>query len=84
MLVSEWLIRGHEAAERGGVEAGAEVVEAGFGVAVFAGEVEWAKVAAAAVAREGIAEGKASERGIVPRIVDVLVGCAEAFGAEPV
>src|SRR5882724_1669455 len=32
-------IRGHEAAEVGGVVAGAEVIQAGFGVAFFAGEV---------------------------------------------
>jgi hypothetical protein len=31
-------VRGHEAAEPGGIVAGTEVVEAGFGVAFFAGE----------------------------------------------
>jgi hypothetical protein len=39
MLVWVEVIWGHEAAPLGGVEAGAEVVEAGFGIAFFAGEL---------------------------------------------
>src|SRR5258708_4897490 len=38
MILGVRVIRGHEAAHGGGVEAGAEVVETGFGVAFFAGE----------------------------------------------
>src|SRR2546430_1267709 len=78
-------IGGHEAAEGGGVIAGAEVVEAGFGVAFLAGEVARAGVKVGIVtAAEAIAEGEASEGPIVVRNRDVSEVCTEAFGAEPI
>jgi len=73
-------VGGHEAAEGGGVVAGAEVVEAGGGVAFFASEVEGVHVAADAV--EAVAEGQAGAGFISVGIISH--GGAETFGTQPV
>ena len=54
VLIRIRIVRRHEAAEGGGVVAGAEVVEVGFGIAFFAGEFVGEKcVLAGAVIHEG-------------------------------
>src|SRR6266513_5663898 len=73
-------IGGHEAAEVGGVEAGAEVVEAALGIAFFAGEVHRAGVGAASARGLAVPEGKTSD-GFTEAAADAG---ASALRAEPI
>ena len=74
-------VGGHEAAEIGGVVAGAEVVEAGFGVAFFAGEMKSVPVRAT---RQGVAEGKTGAGfAHMPAVIKHIVH-EQAFRAQPV
>jgi hypothetical protein len=76
-LEEHWIGR-HEAAEGGGVVAGAEVVEAGFGVAFFGGEF--------VVLGAGVGDGAFATEGIEVRIVARRAGSSgdDASGAEMV
>src|SRR5690348_7944058 len=80
------VVGGHEAAEVGGVEAGAEIVEASFGVAFFAGEVGGVGAVVVAAAGDGltVAEGQASNGfADAPVVAVIRSGSARTFGAEP-
>jgi hypothetical protein len=73
---------GHEAAHGGGIESRAEVIEVGFTVAFFAGEVEGTGTVTwinARAALEVVAKGKASAGFGV-----VADACADALRAEPI
>jgi len=64
----------------GGVLAGAEVIEAGFGVALFSGEVERASMVATAGGGLAVAEREAGD-GFTDGSV---VSGADSFGTEPI
>src|SRR5271166_3819263 len=70
---------GHESADVRGVVSGTEVIEAGFGVAFFAGEVDGGLVAVGA--EQGVAEGEA---GASFELGWACIGVAQAHGAKPI
>src|SRR5579859_5064553 len=85
MGIVEECIGGHETAHRGGVEAGAEVIEAGLGVAFFAGEHE-GDVYASGVGGATGGNGPLAAEGVVigATAIGVAIAIDEARVAEGV